>query len=103
MRADRREPHHHEMPFSNGFTQLMAVVKANDPCAVPVRPIGRVQSIQVPMRRTEIQKQRHLGGRKMPLADGCAQDARTREVAVDICAEPRISFPLYDLPSSERR
>jgi hypothetical protein len=60
MRADRRESHHHEMPLADRLAELMAIVKADDPSTVPACPMRRVQSIPSPMRRPEIQKQRHL-------------------------------------------
>jgi len=101
MRADRRESHNHEMPLADGFAQLMAVVKAYDPHAVAVCPMRGVGSIQPPMRRPEIQKQRHLDRRQMALTDWCGKEARAREIAMDIGFEARIGAPLKGLPPSE--
>jgi hypothetical protein len=102
MRAERREPYDHEVPFAVRCGELMSVVQADDPDTVTDSPfVGR--RVPSPMRRAEVQKERNFGRGEVTLLNRYAKAARAREVAVHVRAKAGGGAPLHGLPSAQFR
>jgi len=87
------------VPLTHRLRELVSGVQPNDPDAVARAPLAGV--VQASMRRAEIHQKRHFGRREMSLLNRHAKVARTREVAVDVCAQAGIGGALHRLPLAE--
>jgi len=103
MSAERRESHDREIALSDGFTQLMAVMEADNPGAVAIDPVLRLCGLEPAMRRAEIQDQGYLGCRKMSFANRLREKTRTRKVTAHERAKLRMRTALRRPPASQFR